>query len=469
MYKQFASSSSSPTKIVYRVIFIGLMSSIFLTLITFWMYPHHASGKPPSSSSPPEKWKQENKGSAGMVADQSDTSVNIMFSGENTIGVYTQIGVWEPSVQTVPYGDGPRPATESVRDIVMDEDNGLVYIYNGTFDPFLTIYNRSLGTWTHETTSGWSTVNNVSYGGIARYQSYIYLSDMSTAYDGSPAGIVRFDTTTSSFMRFADGFQIIDLTVGFSGKLYALDSNESTVRVYDPSTNDLLDTITLAKDVRGIAVNESGEIFGASWDDNIYHFDNNGALIKSTASGTLDLTDIDINRDGLLAVGSRFGDVILTDETLANLRVFSVDGSFVAFTSLPFSIEKSVTPLADVAYNDEITYTLVISGIPGTQAVLYDRLEGTVFRRFVSRPAGVIHFNNVIIGGLTITPTIQVSVSFVARVNVPVTMGQATTVTNRACIFPFGETLAHCFWSNEVTNSAFPPYSSYLPLIQRNH
>jgi hypothetical protein len=133
------------------------------------------------------------------------------------------------------------------------------------------------------------------------------------------------------------------------------------------------------------------------------------------------------------------------------------------------SIEKSVTPQGQVEYGDELTYTLVISADRGAQVGIYDRLEGTAFVRFTLPDAGIMHTNGVVTGTLTVTPTNQVTVSFVAQVGVPDTVGITVTVVNSACVYPVGGTLDDCVWSSEVTNSAFQPYSIYLPLTLRNH
>jgi formylglycine-generating enzyme required for sulfatase activity len=144
-----------------------------------------------------------------------------------------------------------------------------------------------------------------------------------------------------------------------------------------------------------------------------------------------------------------------------------------------YSVTKTVTPTGIVNYGDLLTYTLVISAVPGTPFRLYDPLEGTTFERFVERPPSISHTDGVIngtlcLGGvisgtLEVTPTNQVTVSFVTRVGVPGTVGWTTDVTNRACVFPLGGTLGTCTWSNEVTNSAFRPYEIYLPLVMRNY
>jgi hypothetical protein len=253
---------------------------------------------------------------------------NVWVSTDNTIAEYTPSGTLITSSIAVPNGGGDTPA----RDLIVGT-NGVLHIYNGTFDPHLSTYFPITTTWTHQTHPGWNTVNNITYGGIARYQDYIFVSDMIVAGDGiTDTGIIRFDTVSDTSQRFADTLEFIDLTLGMDRLLYALRNDESTVNVYNPSTMSSVRTISLASEVRGIAVNEEGHIFGASWDDNIYHFDANGIQLNSKASGTTDLADIDITCDGQLVVGSRFGQVVVSDEALSSVTSFSA-GSNTAFVS----------------------------------------------------------------------------------------------------------------------------------------
>ncbi|OKH36400.1 hypothetical protein NIES2119_17310 [[Phormidium ambiguum] IAM M-71] len=275
----------------------------------------------------------------GTFVNGSGTGGNILVSTNETIGEYTQAGTAVSAAINIPYGAGARPGTESARDIIIDQNN-LIFNYNGTFDPFLSIYDRSNGTWNDRTHPGWSTVNNVSYGGIAKYQNFAYATDMITFGTGdTPTGIVRFDLSNNTSARFADTQEYIDLTMGLDGILYALrnDSSSSgrTVDAYDPVTMNLLWTTTLANDARGIAVNENGDIFAAAWDGNIRHFDYDGNQLNFRASGTTNLNDIDVSFDGKLIVGSRFGQVIITDESLASQTSFSVgsDDVFVSFST----------------------------------------------------------------------------------------------------------------------------------------
>lgn len=174
-------------------------------------------------------------------------------------------------------------------------------------------------------------------------------------------GIIRFDRLTGSSMRQVDNYEYIDLTMGLDGLLYALrddwSSSGRTVHTYDPLTMDFLWSISLDDDVRGIAVNQQGEIFGASWSETVYHFDCDGTELTSVNINSLasDLVDINLSFDGRIAVGSRFGDVVLMDDNLGNISSFSVgsDTTFVAFSDYQ---TPNVTTL------NNITHTVTVTG-----------------------------------------------------------------------------------------------------------
>jgi hypothetical protein len=247
---------------------------------------------------------------------------------QNTLTEYTRAGV--PVSSSIPISN----TSEVARDVIVDYA-GVIHVYNGTFSPYLSTYSPTIATWTHNTYPGWSTVNNVSYGGITRHRNHVYMSDMNTA-GKEASGIVCVDTNTGAFERFADPIEYIDLALGFDGLLYGLEKDELTLDAYHPILHTLVLTVSLAHKVRGIAVATSGDIFGASWDGHIYHFDENGNTLDSTASGIMNLTDIDLACDGQLAIGSWSGEVLLSDESLDNVDSFSAGSNttFVTFSTL---------------------------------------------------------------------------------------------------------------------------------------
>jgi outer membrane protein assembly factor BamB len=251
---------------------------------------------------------------------------HILVSSNNAVAEFTDDGAFVQSF-SVPFPGG-RPGTETVRDVAVGAD-GRAHVYNGTFEPFVSTLDPLTGTWEHDSHPGWDTVNNVSYGGIATLGDFVFATDMRTFGDTASelGGVVRFDTRDGSSVRSSDVTDFQDLTVGLDGQLYALGEPAfSQVRIYDPQTLTVERSVTLpvSSDYRGIAVNADGDIFAASWNGTVYRFDSNGVLEDSFASGTSNLTDIDVAADGRLIVGGRFGVLIVTDESFADPRVFHV-------------------------------------------------------------------------------------------------------------------------------------------------
>jgi len=244
------------------------------------------------------------------VCPSAFDSADLLVVTSNTLREYTTAGSLVQSFD-VPYPGG-RPGTESARGLTQGQD-GNAYVYNGTFSPYLSALDPAAGTWTHTTYSGWSTVNNVSYGGLAHYQQYIFASDMNTA-GASEEGIIRFNTDDGTAVRFADTKEFTTLNVGLDGEVYGIESGR--IDVYDPSTLSLLRTVNVASsspDPRGVAVDAAGDIFTSDWNGYVYQFDANGTLLGSLNTHGGNLTNIQVSSTGQLVIGSRFGDVIQSD------------------------------------------------------------------------------------------------------------------------------------------------------------
>ena len=222
----------------------------------------------------------------------------------------------------------PAPGTgSSLRDVIVSAD-GQAHMYNGTFTPQLTSLDPPTGAVENRTFPEWSTVNNVSYGGIGVFGGFIYATDMRTFNGGEAQGIVRFDLTSGTAIRFASANEYQDLTVGGDGLLYALPGGGSRIDVFDPISTTLLRTISLSAlfsaDVRGIAVGFDGSIYAAGWNGIVYALRPDGNILNSRNTGAGDLTDIDLNAEGGLVIGSRFGMIVLTDTTLASQTSFTL-------------------------------------------------------------------------------------------------------------------------------------------------
>jgi hypothetical protein len=205
---------------------------------------------------------------------------------------------------------------------------------------------------TTQTLSGLSTSNTLSDGGIAVLNDSVFLTDEFTYNGGEEQGIVKFSTTGDPAVRFATDNEYQDLTIGIDGYLYALRDNDvGIVDVFDPLTNALIRTIDLdgtlfSATIRGISVDADGTLYLIGLDDNIYSADSDGNVIASIGTGSIDPLDINVDNAGNLVVGSRFGDVILSDTSLSSVTSFTIASENtvnVSFTD-PLQIQSQAVP-----------------------------------------------------------------------------------------------------------------------------
>ena len=263
------------------------------------------------------------------------TPGNILAVSGDVVREYTPLGVEVQSIG-IPYPEAPG-LTEFLRDIVVIRE-GNIEGFNGTFRPFLSTVAPDSGTRAQPQCSGWSTVNRPTYGGIATWQNYVYVSDMRTLNtpEAGAAGLVRFDTRDFSCQRSADTAELVDVAVGLDGLVYGL-TKLQLVKVHDPETLALIRNVPLRTgDYRAIAVNRAGDIFSAAGNGVIYRLDgNDGTSTLNSLSVAGTLGDIDLSSTGGIVLASVEGMVIVTDEGLAEASAFE-GGNFVAWVP-PFS------------------------------------------------------------------------------------------------------------------------------------
>lgn len=313
------------------------------------------------------------------------TPENILVSSKdaNTITEYTPSG---SIVQTFAVS---HPSNEQVRDLTVD-NQGQIHVYNGTFDPILSTIDPETGTVTDTTFSGWSTVNNGTYGGITSFNDKIFVTDMETSGDNGAdeaQGIVVFEGGNAS--RFATDIEPIDLNLGLDGLLYALEPGGSPggrmVHIYDPTTLAKIREIDLTpnsstgftSDRRAIAVNDVGELFVATWSGTVFHLDATGNFLNSTdiscGNFNCSLVDIDINSDGTILLTERFGDVLMTNENFAPPTLIDestgFDGRFVAFANNDLTVEEPVVEEQSVPESSSILGLFALSLLPLTNSI----------------------------------------------------------------------------------------------------
>lgn len=205
-------------------------------------------------------------------------------------------------------------------------DDGRVAVFNGTFKPILSVYSPALHVWEHYSAPGWSTVNNVSYGGIDAIGERVFVTNMSTS--GSPnQGMAVFDLSDGS-LAFVSGDGYIDLTVGEDGYLYALSG--SGVDKFDPDTLEVVAEIAVSAG-RTVAVNAAGELFVADWNGVVKKYDQSGNQLASLEIGG-SFYDISLRLNGDLMLSSRFEDLAITDTDLGTFVRVPLYAEFIDFT-----------------------------------------------------------------------------------------------------------------------------------------
>lgn len=253
---------------------------------------------------------------------------------------YTPVGGLVQTIP-VPYPPGPYPTSERPRDLVVMPD-GRIALFNGTFDPYLSIYEPVLETWQHATFPGWSTGNNGRFAGIGAYGPYIFVSDGRTSGDGGLdelQGTIRFDTRDMSAVRFESIVGTHAVTVGLDGKVYALGASDDptrTIKVFDPTTllNERTITIPFGLSPNDIAVNAAGEIYLSSNGGTIYVLGPTGGILRSVSTGISSVRDLDLAPDGRIVFGTYINGVYITDESLTSFApVVGGWDHYVAFGS----------------------------------------------------------------------------------------------------------------------------------------
>jgi len=309
------------------------------------------------------------------LEDRTLLSGNLLASAESPgstnyiLMQYTQQGALVSS-QPIPPTPGATE-TPDARGLSVDP-SGNVDVFDGTQSPSVATLSSSTQNWLFQTTPGWGTNSNISYGDVVAYKNFIFASNMQQL-NGQSNGIVRFDSSGGPPVFFAPGSSFIQIALGQDGLLYGLESSgrptiSQTVQVFDPDTLAPVRTFTLnssvPNDIRSIAVDSSGNVLAASWGGTVAEYDKNGnpngasILLKSPFGLSENLLSIALDTDGQVAVGGRGGDIFVTDESLTNVQTIQTNqwNAFVTFDHYIGTAPQMVTPTFSSLVGTSITY-----------------------------------------------------------------------------------------------------------------
>jgi len=260
---------------------------------------------------------------------------NILVSSNNTLFEYTAGG---EIVQQIPIPLNSRETSAQTRDLIVTS-SGEIAIFNGTFDPELSLYDPETKLWRSFNFPGWSIANNGSYGGIAAYEDGIYVTDMLA--DGS--GIVRFGLDGLA-QRYLEGTEYTDLTFGLDGYFYAIQAYYGKIDVIHPVDMQVVRSIVIEPtvDVRGIAVNAVGEIYAVSWGGELIKYDENGIRINNSQTLLNDLSDIDIDGQGRIVFQDRNNVVYVTNEQFIPYQIINLPVPYSALSFVAFSKNNAI-------------------------------------------------------------------------------------------------------------------------------
>ena len=270
-----------------------------------------------------------------------DILVSEFFNG--TLAEYTATGML---VQQFQIPITPGDFFNSMRGVAVDQ-SGRAQIYNGTFGADLVTLDPASGVIQNHAFPGWSTVNNITFGGIAVSGNYAFVTDMATFGHNDADlvhGLVRFNLADYSATRFTtrDGYQ--QLTIGVDGLLYALPGEATPanhIDVFDPTTLAFVRSISLSTqgflaDLRSIAVDTGGNIFAVGIGSaNLMEFDPEGQLIKTQRVTDTGLTSIALDAAGELIASDELGGIFVASTDLDPLTSFHICcfSGQVAFTN----------------------------------------------------------------------------------------------------------------------------------------
>jgi streptogramin lyase len=285
-------------------------------------------------------------------------------SDADTITLYTYAGVPVKTISVqYPGGYPSNPTTECPRNAVETSD-GSLWIYNGTFEPYISKLAADEQTWTHYAYGLFATEDNGTYGGIAVLGQNVFVtSDLA----GYTAGL-QYNTATGVAARIG-GLASTALNIGQDGLLYLLNDGSTTVNVFNPTTLALVNQVLLTGSsetaFRGIIGLQNSHLIIGTLDGYVQEYNADGTLLRqilltSTFQGTAaSIYNVSLGTDGSYLVGSRFGDVFVVNSQLTSYTHFNVNRDEVFANAALFSV-VGTNPLPAQTATVGVLFTLTL-------------------------------------------------------------------------------------------------------------
>lgn len=268
-----------------------------------------------------------------------------------------------------------------VVDVVVDVTGRAHVLITGLLNPgSIATYDPLTGTWEQHPVAAF--LGNVSDGDLTLTGSYLFTKSQRIALPNFTATAVQIP-----------GRGVGEISAGLDGRVFALEdgSPRSGIRVIDPETLQVTATYVLPGlfDSRGITSLPNGELVIADWNGTITRYTSDAqTALAQLQTGASNLYDVEAAPDGSIVAGSRFGDVILTDTNLNQVRSVipssSTSGVYVAFVpDLGPNVDAVVPPAGTwrgpgtveirgrFFANSSVT-GVRFGGVPATQVTLVD-------------------------------------------------------------------------------------------------
>ncbi len=218
-------------------------------------------------------------------------------------------------------------SSENARDVGVDWAGNIV-IYNGTFNPTLTILNPTTGDKTNYSFPGWNTINNTTMGGLAVWGGYAYATDDEIGSDGpNQNGVVRFNLANGAADRFLAGTDTTAIGIGLNDTLYAVGPDtspgENELDIINPTTMVLEKTVAMPFSLSGVTADAAGNIYATSG-STIYKLDSNGNILGSLET-TFALDNIKISPTDQLIMANNGGQIVLSSTSLSSYTEFTLN------------------------------------------------------------------------------------------------------------------------------------------------